>query len=145
MCIQTGQNHSMVSDLNLFIGAVKISNRPIKSIKTEIPRNFNSPIGDIPRYSISILKMGPFIGRKSNTRKIPSICLIFTLIREGTRFSTHSAHRIDLETTSARSVQAPVVKGLSQEVSNLLSRVRIPAGAPHSSFGTTNPKLRLKD
>ena len=80
----------MVSELNLFIGGVKIINSPITSIIIDNPRNRNSPIGDIPWDSINILNIGPLIGRKNNTRKMPSICLRFTNIRVGTRFSSHS-------------------------------------------------------
>ena len=102
MSIQIGQNHSMESEWNLFSGGVKIISSPITSIMIEIPRNFNSPIGAIPWDSISILNIGPLIGRKNNTRKIPIICLIFMNIRVGTRFSNHSVHRIDLEMTCSR-------------------------------------------
>ncbi len=92
----------MASEPNLFIGGVKIINSPITSIIIEIPRNRNSPIGDTPWDSINILNMGPLIGRKNNTKKTPSICLRFTNIRVGTRFSSHSVNRIDLEMTGAR-------------------------------------------
>ena len=102
MFIQIGQNHSMESEPNLSSGGVKIINSPITSIIIEIPRNLNSPIGDIPWDSISILNIGPLIGRKNNTRKMPIICLRFMNIRVGTRFSIHSVHRIDLEMTCTR-------------------------------------------
>lgn len=91
----------MGSDLNL-IGGAKIINSPITSIIIENPRNFNSPIGATPWDSINILKMGPLIGRKNNTRKMPSICLGLMNIRVGTHFSNHSEYRIDLEMTCTR-------------------------------------------
>jgi hypothetical protein len=122
----------MESERNLNLG-VKIINKPAMNMTRDTPRNCNSPNGSgIPLDSISILNKGPFIGRKNNTRKIPNLCLSIMIIRAGTHFSNPSVNRIDLEILYARRVQAPVVKGLSQEVSNLLSRVRIPAGAPFS-------------
>ena len=100
--IQIGQNHSMGYELNLFSGGVKIINSPITSIIIDIPRNFNSPIGDIPWDSINILNIGPLIGRKNNTNKTPILCLRPINIRVGTHFSNHSVHRIDLGMICAR-------------------------------------------
>tara|TARA_B100000959_G_scaffold184887_1_gene193267 strand:- start:10877 stop:11113 length:237 start_codon:yes stop_codon:yes gene_type:complete len=76
---------------------MKIINNPAMNMTIEIPRNCNSPIGDAPRDSMNILNRGPFIGRKSNTRKMPIICLSIMNSRVGTHFSNHSAYRIDLE------------------------------------------------
>ena len=72
------------------------------SIIIDIPRNFNSPIGDIPWDSINILNIGPLIGRKNNTNKTPIFCLRPINIRVGTHFSNHSVHRIDLGMICAR-------------------------------------------
>ena len=83
-------------ELNLFSGGVKIINSPITIIIIDIPRNFNSPIGDIPWDSKNILNIGPLIGRKNNTNKTPILCLRPINIRVGAHFSNHSVHRIDL-------------------------------------------------
>jgi hypothetical protein len=64
----------------------------------------------------------------------PSFCLANIFIRAWHLFSNLIIDRIDLESPSGPSLYAPVVKGLSQEVSNLLSRVRIPAGAPTMNY-----------
>ena len=120
----------MESERKLIFGA-KIINDPMTIMNRESPRNCISPIGKgIPVSSISILNRGPLMGRNSNTRKTPSLCLSITTHRASPHFSNPSVNRIGLEMPYVRPVRAPVVKGLSQEVSNLLSRVRIPAGAP---------------
>ena len=129
-----GQVHSMESEGNLSLGAISIT-APIENIPKDSNINCSSPNGiGVPSDSMAILHRGPLIGRNIIITTAPSFCLASIFIRAWHLFSNLIIDRIDLESPSGPSLYAPVVKGLSQEVSNLLSRVRIPAGAPTVNY-----------
>ncbi len=106
---------------------MKRANDDAKNSKPESP-------GPYPNPSSPIFHTGLFTGMNKIISKMPIRCLGSTNIGAHTLFSStefkHLRNRIGLEIPYARLARAPVVKGLSQEVSNLLSRVQIPAGAP---------------
>ena len=124
----------MGSEGNLSLGAISIT-APIENMTSESNINCSSPSGiGVPSDSMAILHRGPLIGRNMIITTAPSFCLANISIRAWHLFSSLIADRIDLESPYGPSPYAPVVKGLSQEVSNLLSRVRIPAGAPTMNY-----------